>query len=122
MVFTAPAWVDELPFAPPDSIPIPEFLFNEEYGRRPFSEAKPPFACGLTGVGYSASEVKNRVDDLAKGMAKEFGWKANEGSEWDKVINIFSVNTVSRPPSQRSRKGAAREKELRLSGLSLSAD
>ena len=94
MVFHPPQWVPELPFDPPDSIPINEFMLNEQYGRHPLHHARQPFTCGLTGFGYSAVEVRDRVDKLARALAKELGWRPNEGTEWDKVLGVFSVNTV----------------------------
>ena len=98
MVFFPPKWVPELPYNPPDSIPISEFMLNEEYGRYPLHHARQPFTCGLTGIGYSALEVRDRVDKLARGLSKELGWRSNEETEWDKVIAIFSVNTVGANP------------------------
>ncbi len=94
MVFLPPPWVPELASDPPDSIPISEFMLNEQYGRYPLQYARQPFTCGLTGFGYSALEVRDRVDKLARALSKELGWRPNEGTEWDKVIGIFSVNTV----------------------------
>ena len=94
MVFTAPSWVPQLPFDPPDSIPISEFMLNEEYGRHPLHHARPPFTCGLTGAEYSALEVRDRVEKLTKALSKELGWHPNKGTEWDKVIGVFSLNTV----------------------------
>ena len=94
MVFTAPPWVPKLPFDPPDSIPISEFMLNEEYGRHPLHHTRPPFTCGLSGAEYSALEVRDRVEKLARGLSKEFGWHPNQGTEWDKVIGVFSLNTV----------------------------
>ncbi|KAL2043965.1 hypothetical protein N7G274_003485 [Stereocaulon virgatum] len=94
MVFTAPSWVPKLAFDPPDSIPISEFMLNEEYGRHPLHHARPPFTCGLSGAEYSALEVRDRVENLAKGLSKELGWHPNKGSEWDKVIGVFSLNTI----------------------------
>ena len=94
MVFTAPAWVPKLPFDPPDSIPISEFMLNEKYGRHPLGRSKPPFTCGLTGAEYSATEVRERVDKLARALSKELAWAPNGGTEWDKVAGVFSVNTV----------------------------
>lgn len=94
MVFYPPAWVPKLPFDPPDSIPISEFMLNEKYGRHPLSKSKPPFTCGLTGKEYSALEVRERVDKLARALSKELSWNPNQGTEWDKVAGIFSVNTV----------------------------
>ncbi|CAL8577205.1 hypothetical protein XPA_003049 [Xanthoria parietina] len=94
MVFTSPQWVPQLPFDPPDSLSISEFMLNEQYGRQPIAHSRPPFTCGLTGLEYSAHQVKDRVDQLAKALSKELGWKPNQGTEWDKVAGIFSVNTV----------------------------
>lgn len=94
MVFLPPQWVPELDSDPPDSVPINEFMLNEQYGRHPLHHSRQPFTCGLTGFGYSALEVRDRVDKLARALSKELGWKPNEGTEWDKVIGIFSVNAV----------------------------
>ncbi|MCJ1276684.1 hypothetical protein MMC21_004491 [Puttea exsequens] len=94
MVFTSPSWVPRLPFSPPDSIPISEFMLNEKYGRHPLHASKTPFTCGLSGAGYSALDVRDRVENLAKGLAQELGWKPNQGKEWDKVVGIFSLNTI----------------------------
>lgn len=94
MVFSSPAWVPPLSFDPPDSIPISEFMLNEKYGRHPFANARAPFTCGLTGTEYSALEVRDRVDNLARALSKELGWHPNRGTEWDKVVGVFSVNTV----------------------------
>ncbi|KAL8725018.1 MAG: hypothetical protein Q9166_007617 [cf. Caloplaca sp. 2 TL-2023] len=90
MVFTAPAWVPKLPFDPPDSVPICDFMLEERYGRRALTDSRPPFTCGLTSLEYSAHEVKDRVDKLAKALSKELGWAPNQGTEWDKVAGVFS--------------------------------
>lgn len=94
MVFSAPASTPGLPFDPPDNIPISEFMLNEKYGRHPFVQSRQPFTCGISGVGYSALEVRNRVEHLAKALTKELAWDPNSGSEWDKVVAVFSLNTV----------------------------
>lgn len=94
MVFTAPAWVPALPMEIPDSVPISEFMLDESYGRHPLHHSRPPFTCGLTGAGFSALQVRERVNALARGLSKELDWRPNEGTEWDKVIAVFSVNTV----------------------------
>jgi hypothetical protein len=39
-------------------------------------------------------EQKKQIDQLARALNKEFGWKVNEGSEYDKVVNVFAFNTV----------------------------
>ena len=92
MVFHPPTWAPPLPFEPYDSIPISEFILNEDYGRHPLHHARPPFTCGLSGAEYSASEVRDRVNSLARALCKEFGWAPNKGTEWDKIINVFSMN------------------------------
>lgn len=98
MVFTSPSWVPKLPFDPPDSIPICDFMLEEHYGRHPLGYSNNPFTCGLTGKTYSSLEVRERVDYLARGLAKELGFHPNKGSEWDKVIAVFSVNTLDTLP------------------------
>ena len=102
MVFTAPPWVPQLAQEPPDSIPISEFMLSEEWGRQPHHLSKPPFTCGLSGTEYTTLEVRDRVQGLARSLSKELGWQPNEGSEWDKVIGLFSVNTVRSCPACKS--------------------
>jgi hypothetical protein len=82
---------------PPDSIPIAEFMRNEKYGRHPLAKSRNPFTCGLTGRTYSAAEFFHRSEALAKSLSERMSWNPNEGTAWDKVIGIFSLNTVSTP-------------------------
>ncbi|KAL6167490.1 hypothetical protein ACJQWK_06913 [Exserohilum turcicum] len=98
MPFHPPSWVPKLPFDPPDSIPICDFMLDELYGRHPLGYSFDPFTCGLTGKTYSSLEVRERVDYLARGLAKELGFQPGSGSEWDKVIAVFSVNTIDTIP------------------------
>ena len=93
MVFTSPSWVPELP-SPPDSVSIPDFMLDEQYGRYPLSKSRDPYTCGLTGKTYTTSQVKERVANLAKALAKELQWEVNTGSEYDKVAGVFCFNTV----------------------------
>lgn len=94
MVFHPPAWVPQLLIDPPDSCPISDFMLDERWGRHPLSQSRPPFTCGLSGAEYSVAQVRDRVNALARALSKELGWKPNEGTEWDKVIAIFALNTV----------------------------
>ena len=94
MVFHRPAWVPQLPMDPPDSCTISDFMLDERWGRHPLSQSRPPFTCGLSGAEYSVAQVRDRVNALARALSKELGWKPNEGTEWDKVIAIFALNTV----------------------------
>ncbi|KFA77662.1 hypothetical protein S40288_02716 [Stachybotrys chartarum IBT 40288] len=94
MHFAAPSYV-ERPEPPPSDIPIHEFLFSDgKYGRHPISSSLPPFTCGITGKAYSAEEVVQRVAHLAQALAAELRVGVNEGTEFDKVIGIFSLNAV----------------------------
>jgi ribosome assembly protein SQT1 len=70
-------------------------MLNDRYGRCPLAHSRHPFTCGLTGRSYSALDLADRVEFLARSLAKEFGWQPNRGSEWDKIIGIYSFNTVS---------------------------
>jgi hypothetical protein len=97
MVFVPPAWVPKINRPIPDSISIFDFIFDEQYGRLPLKESRPFFTCGVSGQSFTPLEVKKRVDYLARGLANELGWKPNSGTEWDKVIGVFSANTVSMP-------------------------
>lgn len=94
MPFYSPSWVPKLPFDPPDSISIERFIFDENYDRHPLGYSKPPFTCGFSGKTYSALDVKDRVDFLARALSKELGFQPNGGTELDKVVGVFSVNTI----------------------------
>ncbi|KAI0425277.1 hypothetical protein F5Y09DRAFT_109794 [Xylaria sp. FL1042] len=94
MVFTPPAWVPQLPFDPPDSIPIHDFVGNERYGRQPFDRSQNPFTCGLTGKTYTHAEFRERQDLVSRSLSKRMGWQPNEDTPWDKAITLYSFNTI----------------------------
>ncbi|KIW00540.1 uncharacterized protein PV09_07895 [Verruconis gallopava] len=94
MPFKPASWVPPLPFEIPDTVPISEFMFDERYGRYPLQKSRTPFICGISGKAPSAIEVKAQIEDLAKALSKELGWQPNEGTEYDKVAGMFSVNTI----------------------------
>ncbi|WEW56234.1 hypothetical protein PRK78_001673 [Emydomyces testavorans] len=95
MGFRGPSWVPKPSISSiPDSIPICEFLLTEKHGRASLASSKKPFIWGTTGEGYTALEVQQRVDYLARALAHELGWRPNVGTEWDKVVCIFALNTV----------------------------
>merc|ERR1712000_414869 len=93
MVFYPPPWVPKLPEIP-DTVPICEFMLDEKYGRRPYSDSWDAYTCGLSGKSITARQQKENVDKLARALAKEFGWKVNEGTEYDKVVGVFALNTI----------------------------
>ena len=69
-------------------------MLDDSYGRCPLKNSRNPFTCGLSGRTYSAVEMVSRVEHLARALSKEFGWQPNKGTEWDKVVGIFALNTV----------------------------
>ena len=93
MPFTSPSWVPKLPDLP-DSISLERFMFDENYGRYPLGYSRPPFTCALTGRSFTFLEMKERVDFLSRALCKTLGFKPNEGTEWDKVVGVFSLNTI----------------------------
>lgn len=97
MAFKSPSYIPQLPFDPPETLPVHEFLFggSEKFGRHPIGDSKPPFTCGISGKAHSAQEVAERIELLARALATRFGWKVNEGNELDKVTCVYSLNTVS---------------------------
>lgn len=109
MPFKPPSYVPKLPFEIPDSVSIEQFLLTDRPGQAPLSKSKDPFTCGLTGKTYSALDVKARVDALARGLGKELGFKVNEGSEYDKVVGVYTLNSVSSLSFRTARSFALRE-------------
>jgi hypothetical protein len=89
-------------------VTIGEFMFNERFGRCPLSRSRNPFTCGITGKTYSSAEVSQRTDFIARALAKVTGWQPNEGTCWEKVIGVYSFNTVSETTRQVS---ASHERE-----------
>ena len=67
---------------------------DEKYGRRAICKSRNPFTCGLSGRTYSVEELWQRSHSLARAFARRLKWAPNEGTEWDKVLSIFSLNTV----------------------------
>lgn len=94
MPFKPPSWVPDLPIPIPN-LPINTFIFSEPHGRCPKRLSLAPFVCGVTGRSDSVTKVEDEVDFLARALSAELRWRPNEGTEWDKVAAIFSLNTVS---------------------------
>ena len=94
MVFYPPDWVPKLPFEPPDTVSICDFVLDEKHGRHSLETSLDPYTCGISGKSYTAREQKQRTESLARSLAKEFGWGVNEGTEFTKVAGIFAYNTV----------------------------
>ncbi|KAF5646074.1 acetyl synthetase [Fusarium tjaetaba] len=100
MVFrTTSQLLQPLPRDLPDDVPIFEFLLNERYGRHPLADSRPAYTCGITGLSYSAHDISERIEYVARSLAQIMGWEPNSGSECDKVVGIFSQNAVDAIPS-----------------------
>ncbi|KAF4470270.1 hypothetical protein FALBO_2816, partial [Fusarium albosuccineum] len=87
---------------PPDSVSIPEFVFTEDYARKPFAKSRNPYTCGISGKTYTTAEVIEREDLLARALAKRLGYDAGEGTEWDRVVGVYSLNTIDYIPVNHS--------------------
>jgi ribosome assembly protein SQT1 len=70
-------------------------MLNNEHRHAPLEKSKNPFTCGISGRTYTALEAKERVSFLARALSKDLGFEVNKGTEWDKVIGLYALNTVS---------------------------
>ncbi|KAF9781944.1 hypothetical protein IL306_012666, partial [Fusarium sp. DS 682] len=97
MVFYPPSWAPKLPDVP-DSISVADFINTNKAGRKSFETSKNPYTCGLTGKSRTAKEVAQRVDFLARGLAKNIGFDPRDGTPWDRVVAIYALNTIDYIP------------------------
>ncbi|KAK0633799.1 hypothetical protein B0T14DRAFT_507874 [Immersiella caudata] len=93
MVFSTPDWVSPIPWPVPDSLPLGEFTLNGADGV-PRDDSKPVVIDGVSGKQYSREDLRQRVEWLAAGLVERLGWAPNQGSPWDKVVAIYSLNTI----------------------------
>lgn len=84
----------DIPWEIPDSIPLGQFSLAGLNDGPEKGAADLLLVDFLSGKSYSRADLHQRVEYLAGGLAKEFGWSPNEGSPWDKVVAIYSLNTV----------------------------
>ncbi|KAF5022720.1 hypothetical protein F66182_5268 [Fusarium sp. NRRL 66182] len=88
---------------PPDSITVAEFMSSEKYHRYPITKARNPYTCGLTGKTHTAAEVIAREDYLARGIEQALQLDPHPTtSEWDRVLAVFSFNTIDYIPLTHS--------------------
>lgn len=113
MVFVSPSWVPTLPEVP-DTVNLFDFIFDEQHGRAPFASSLDPYVDGLTGTRISSRGLKERTARLARALAHELDWGVNEGTEFDKVVGVFALNTIDIP--------AVNWAILRLNGVSTPAN
>ena len=95
MPFTPPSWVPELPYDIPDTLSAEDFIFNEHYRSRPLRESKAPFVDGLSGRSYNVHEARQRIDYLSRELSSRLQWHPNTGSPLDKVVAIYTLDSVS---------------------------
>jgi ribosome assembly protein SQT1 len=69
-------------------------MFNDKYRNVPAAKSKDPWICGLTGKRVTMEQARVSYDYLARAFKKELGYEVNSGTEWDKVIALFSLNTI----------------------------
>ena len=74
-------------------------MYNEKYGRVPNTKSRNPYTCGITGKTYTPDQVVKRVDHLSRAIGKRLGFSPAEGTEWDRVVALYALNTVSMPTS-----------------------
>ncbi|PWY93977.1 acyl-CoA synthetase [Aspergillus sclerotioniger CBS 115572] len=97
MVFYPPKWAGQLPPIP-DTLPICDFILDERYGRAPIASSPAPFICNVTGKSYPPTEVTKRIDAIARALSHKLDWEPNTGAAEEKVLGIFSVNTINTLP------------------------
>ncbi|KAF2468738.1 acetyl-CoA synthetase-like protein [Lindgomyces ingoldianus] len=94
MVFKSPPWVPQGLFEIPETLPVGEFALIGRPQPSTDLAPRPVVTCGLSDKSYTRNEVKQRVDLLSRSLCKELGWSSNVGSPSDKVVAIFSLNTI----------------------------
>ncbi|EED13572.1 AMP dependent ligase/synthetase, putative [Talaromyces stipitatus ATCC 10500] len=94
MVFKSPSWVPSLPCPIPDDLPVGDFVLSGYQSLRSEKSRESSLICGITGKQYSIQTISGQVDLVARSLSNELGWKPNEGESWDKVLAIYSFNSV----------------------------
>lgn len=70
-------------------------MLDDKYGRQPASQSRDMYTCGVSGMSYSVTEVRQRVEAVAAALGRILSWSPTQGSEWDKIVAVFSHNAVS---------------------------
>ncbi|BCS23694.1 putative NRPS-like protein biosynthetic cluster [Aspergillus puulaauensis] len=94
MIFTPPEWGRAM-MPIPDSLPIYDFLLQRDNRHLyNWTADSPTLTCAVSDKSYTLQTIATRVDALSRSLSRELGWGPNAGSPWDKVIGIFSFNTI----------------------------
>ncbi|KAI9367804.1 hypothetical protein BJX61DRAFT_551012 [Aspergillus egyptiacus] len=94
MVFSSPSWVPEIPGEIPDTVTVGQFALEANASLPPQCGGKAPFVDGISGKSYSTKALLDRVEYLSRALAQELGWAPNEGVPEDKVVAVYSWNTL----------------------------
>lgn len=73
---------------------VGDFVLGGDPNVPPEHAGKAPLVCALSGKSYSLSTLRERTELLARSLCREFGWSPSVGQPWDKVVTIYSLNTV----------------------------
>ncbi|PFH55972.1 hypothetical protein XA68_17311 [Ophiocordyceps unilateralis] len=93
MVFLPPASIPELS-EPPDSVSVDAFINDTANGRRALAASRNPFTCGISGLSRSAAAIGHRTDCLARALGRRLGFRPRDGTCWDRVIALYSLNAM----------------------------
>ncbi|EGX96626.1 AMP dependent CoA ligase, putative [Cordyceps militaris CM01] len=91
MIFSSPAWVPSPDQSAPDQVPIGDYVLSNHV----LSKNDAPFVDAISGHVYTMAMLRTRVESLARGLAADLNWSPNTGSPEEKVVAIYSLNTVA---------------------------
>jgi hypothetical protein len=91
MVFLPPSWLPDITAQIPPATNVGDFVLA---GRRATGSTRLPLVCAETGKRYTADEIGEKVEILARALCQDLGWSPNHGSAQEKVVAILSENSV----------------------------
>jgi hypothetical protein len=95
MIFSSASWTPQIRGVIPDTVTVGDFVLDPN-SRLPLQAGgTPPFLDAISGKSYLIETLRERVEWLARSLARDLGWSPNVGTPWDKVVAIYSINTVS---------------------------
>ncbi|KAF3763942.1 hypothetical protein M406DRAFT_51177 [Cryphonectria parasitica EP155] len=93
MIFKPAEWLGDFPFEPPSQTLVGDFVFGQDWPGQ--GKASPgQLVCAATGSTVTIKEIHTRVEALARSLCHELGWQPKQGSPWDKVVGVFSLNAI----------------------------
>lgn len=94
MIFRSPSWVPQIDKGIPDTVLVGDFVTQRNHNLYDWSDDKATLICAISNKTYDMKTIKQRISRLSRSLSKELDWSSNAGSPWNKVIGIFSYNTV----------------------------